>query len=310
MDRELRVHDADHAQGPGHGGDLFLERLLLPGAQREGRQAATGIAGVDPRLFHVLHDAADDDLLAVAYRIHVHLHSQVQKSVQEHGTLVGHADRLSHVLPEIVLLVDYLHGPATQHVGRPHHQRIPHFPGHPDRLFGGPRRAVRRLFQAKALDELLEPLPVLGQVDGIGTRSDDRHARRLQRPGQLERRLAAVLHDHPQRLLPVHDGQHVFQGERFEVQAVGGVEIRGYRLGIAVHHDGFEPGFLECEGGVNAAVVELDPLPDAVRPPAQDHDLPRVGGIRLAFVLVGGVQVGRVAHEFRRAGVHTLEYRL
>ena len=43
---------------------------------------------------------------------------------------------------------------------------------------------------------LLEPLAVLGQVDGVGRGAEDRHAGLLQRLGQLQRRLAAELHDH------------------------------------------------------------------------------------------------------------------
>ena len=47
---------------------------------------------------------------------------------------------------------------------------------------------------------------------------------------QLQRRLAAVLHDHADRLFLVDDFQHVFQRQRLEVQAVGGVVVGRYGL--------------------------------------------------------------------------------
>src|SRR5438034_10622649 len=59
---------------------------------------------------------------------------------------------------------------------------------------------------------------------------------------------------------------------------------------------------------MDAAVVELDPLPDPVRPAAEDDDL-LLGPYRLRLVvarLVGGVEVGRVRLELGAAGVDGL----
>src|SRR3546814_9925723 len=44
--------------------------------------------------------------------------------------------------------------------------------------------------------------------------ADDRHAVGFQRARQLERRLAAVLHDHALGLLQCHDLQHVLERQR------------------------------------------------------------------------------------------------
>src|SRR3546814_16350173 len=79
------------------------------------------------------------------------------------------------------------------------------------------------------------------------------------------------------------DLDNVLGGQRLEVEAVRGVVIRRHRLRIAVHHDGFIAGLAEGIGGVDAAVVELDALADAVRPAAEAHHLGAGAGIGLAL---------------------------
>ena len=141
----------------------------------------------------------------------------------------------------------------------------------------------------------------------------------FERLGELERGLAAELHDHAVqravRPLGVDDLDHVLGGERLEIEPVRGVVVGRHRLGIAVDHDGLVAGLAQREGGVAAAVVELDALADAVRPAAQDHDL--LPGRRRRLVgrlagerrLVGRVHVGGGRGELRRAGVDALEHR-
>ena len=55
---------------------------------------------------------------------------------------------------------------------------------------------------------------------------------------------------------------------------------------------------------MDATVVELDPLPDPVRPAAKDHDL-FLGALAdfVDLVVVGRIVVGRVGFELGRAGV-------
>jgi hypothetical protein len=59
---------------------LVLHRL----GQGVGRQRAGGVAGVHAGLLDVLHDAADQHLLAVADRVDVDLDGVVQEAVQQH----------------------------------------------------------------------------------------------------------------------------------------------------------------------------------------------------------------------------------
>ena len=152
-----------------------------------------------------------------------------------------------------------------------------------------------------------EAAAVLGAVDGVGRRAQDRHARLLERDDQLERRLPAELDDDAAGPLALHDVHHVLERQRLEVEAVGGVVVRRDGLGIAVDHDRLHACLAEREGGVDAGVVELDALADAVRPRAEDDDLLARGGRRLVLVLVRRVEVGRVRLELGGAGVDHLE---
>ena len=72
---------------------------------------------------------------------------------------------------------------------------------------------------------------------------------------------------------PLHGGhgEHVLGGQRFEVEPVRGVVVGGDRLRVAVHHHRLVAGLGQGLAGVDAAVVEFDPLADAVRARAEHH---------------------------------------
>src|SRR6516162_11717043 len=139
--------------------------------------------------------------------------------------------------------------------------------------------------------------------------SDDPAAVPFQVARKLERRLAAELHDDSPWLLHMHDLEHVLEREWLEVEAIRGVVIGRDGLRIAVDHDRLEAVFAQRKGGVDAAVVELDPLPDSIRPAAKNDDLLAVGRLRFALLFVGGVHVRGARREFRRAGVDALVHR-
>ena len=84
-------------------------------------------------------------------------------------------------------------------------------------------------------------------------------------------------------------GQHSLFVERLEIEPVGGVVVGRDSLRIAVDHHGLEALSAETLGGVDAAVVELDPLPNPVRATAQDDH--RTAGLRALLV---GLAAGRV----------------
>ena len=103
------------------------------------------------------------------------------------------------------------------------------------------------------------------------------------------------------------DVEHVLERQRLEVEPVGRVVVGGDRLRVAVDHDRFHAELAQRERGVDAAVVELDPLADAVGARAQDDDLAARRRRRLVLLLVGRVEVGRVGDELGGARVHRLE---
>jgi hypothetical protein len=74
-------------------------------------------------------------------------------------------------------------------------------------------------------------------------------------------------------LLGAQDLQHVLRRQRLEIEPVGGVVVGRDGLGVAVDHDRFVAGIGQREGGVAAAIVELDALADAVGTAAEDDDL-------------------------------------
>ena len=122
------------------------------------------------------------------------------------------------------------------------------------------------------LQQLLKLLAILGRFDRIDARADDRHARVLQPPRQVERRLAAELHDDAIGLHAIADIEDVFDRERLEEQHVARVVVGAHGFGIRVDHHRFDAQLLQCETGMAAAVIELDALADAVRPAAEDDD--------------------------------------
>ena len=257
-------------------------------------------------LLNVLHDAADDHILAIADGVDIDLNGGIQEVVQQHRAVVGHQHRVTHVAHQLFFVVDDFHGTTTQHVGRTHHQRITDLTGRQNAFFVTAHGGVFRLFQTQTGDHLLEPLTVFGAVNGVRAGTDDGHTGGFQATGQLQWRLATVLHDHTLGLLDVNNFQHVFQGDRLKVQPVGGVVIGGHGLRVAVDHDGFVAVFTHGQGRVYTAVVEFDALANPVRATTDHHDLVAITGVRLALFLIGGVHVGGVGGKLGGTGIHPL----
>src|SRR5207248_6583638 len=105
---------------------------------------------------------------------------------------------------------------------------------------------------------------VFGKIDRLWRGADDGHAVALELEREIQRSLPTELHDYALRLFFLDDGEHVFERERFEIEAIGSIVVGGNRFRIAIHHDGFVAVFVQSETRVAAAVIEFNTLPDAI----------------------------------------------
>ena len=214
--------------------------------------------------------------------------------------------RGAHVLPQPLHVLDDLHRPSTEHVRGSHENRITDLLRGPFRLFRAPRDIAGGTFEPQPFEQRVEALPILREIDRVGRCADDRNPCLFQRNGKLERCLPPKLHDHALGLFDFDDLEHVFESERLEIEAIARVVVGRDRLGVAVHHDRLEAGLAQGEDRMDTAVVEFDPLPDPIGSTAEDHDLAPIRRLRLTFLLVGRVEVGRMGLELGAAGIHSL----
>ena len=132
---------------------------------------------MDARLFDVLHDAANDHVLAVGDGVHVHFGGVFQEAVDQHRLALGDDEGRRHEALELARIVADFHRPAAQHEARPHQHRIADL-GHLDAGLGHVAgNAVCRLLEVQSLEHVGELLAVLGVFDRVDARADDRHAR-------------------------------------------------------------------------------------------------------------------------------------
>jgi hypothetical protein len=155
------------------------------------RQHTRRVARVDARFLDVLHDAADDDVLAITDGVHVCLERVFQEAIDQHRPVFAHASGRLEVEPQRRLIVHDLHRAPAQHIRRPHEDGIPDALRVRDGFLDAGRRTVLRLLDPEFACHLLEALPVLGHVDRVRRRAKDRHTGGFEGTRQLERRLPA-----------------------------------------------------------------------------------------------------------------------
>ena len=151
---------------------------------------------------------------------------------------------------------------------------------------------------------------MLRVVDGLGRGAQHRDAGVLEPLRQAQRGLPAERADdpghRPGRALGLDHLEDVLEGERLEVEPVGGVVVGGDGLGVAVDHHRLVAGVLQSHDRVHAGVVELDALPDPVGPGAQDQHRLLLPRLHLVLLVVGRVVVRRGGGELGGAGVDGL----
>ena len=260
----------------------------------------------------MLHNAGDQHLLPVADGVHLAFlafHVVVHQYVPFGGYLGGHR-QVPHQFRRVL---DDFHGSPAQHVAGPHHYRVADVLGHLQGFRYRRHRCPRRLGNAQAGEEFFKPLPVRRYVNGIGAGAQDGQTGVCQGLGQVDGRLSPKLH-HRRRGDVVHrfvvdDVPHRLLIQRLKVKTVAGVKVGGHRFRVGVDHHAGDACRRQCPCGVDAAVVELDPLPNADGAAADDDGLPAGQGRSLVFLLVGAVVVGSNRLKLGGAGVHHLVHR-
>jgi len=189
------------------------------------------------------------------------------------------AHRVADVVAQLGLVVHDLHGAAAQHVARAHEDRVANGARLADGLLGLEGDAGLGLRDAQRAHQGVELLAVLRQVDGAGLRAPDlggqvgaRLEGGLEGEREVDGGLAAELHEDAVGALALDAVHDVLEREGLEVEAVAGVEVGGDRLRVVVEEDGLHALLLDGPGGVDAAVVELDALPNADGPGAEHED--------------------------------------
>ena len=134
---------------------------------------------MDPGALDVLHDAGDEDLLAVADGVDLDLHP-FEILVDEDGTAGRGIDGGGDIADKLRGVVHYLHGPSAEDVAGAHEDGIADALGHVEAGLDGGDGGAGGLGDAEAVEEVLEAVAVLGHVDGVGRRAED------GRPGAVE----------------------------------------------------------------------------------------------------------------------------
>jgi hypothetical protein len=216
--RELHVDQPAYAQRQCDRARLRADLALDLVAQRQGRDHAGRVARVHAGLLHVLHDGPDPGPPAVADRIHVDLDRVLDEAVDQRRGL--HRPR-----PQHRLVVTDAHLAAAQYVGGPHQHRVTDAGCDRGGLVHVGGDAPGRRLQAQVTQHASEPLPILGHVDRLERRAQELHALLLEPACQPQRRLAAELGDHADRVFALDHLEHVLDRQRLEVEPVGGVRV-------------------------------------------------------------------------------------
>ncbi|OQA40045.1 MAG: hypothetical protein BWY49_01138 [Candidatus Omnitrophica bacterium ADurb.Bin314] len=240
---------------------------------RPARDGTGRITRVYPRPFDMFHDGRDMSVRAVGKGIHLAFKRLAEEPVDQHGVFGTYLDRLSSISPEHVLVIDDLHPAPAENEGGTDHDGVADLTRDRDGFLDRPCDAAFRLRNAE-LDHLLtKELAVFGERDALRRRPEDPDAGVLELLSDVERCLPSELDDDAFRFFLLIDGQHVLDRKRFKIELVGRVIIGRDRFGIAVDHDRFVARRAEREDRVHAGIIELDSLPDAIRPAAEDQYL-------------------------------------
>ncbi len=77
-------------------------------------------------VFNVLHNSPDQDVLTVGYGVDVYFGAVFQKSIDQQPAFSTSSHRRCQVVRKFFPVVEHLHFPATEYVGRANEYGIPY----------------------------------------------------------------------------------------------------------------------------------------------------------------------------------------
>ena len=215
-----------------------------------------------PRGLDVLEDRGHPGRLAVGEHVDVELVRALEELV----------DEARPVDDELLRPARDAHPAAAEDVVRTDEHRVADLRGDLARLLGALRDAPGGRPEAEPRQQLAEGAAVLRRLDGRERVAEERDAGVCEGARQAQRRLAAQGDDDAERLLERADVEDALERHGLEVEPVARVVVGRDRLGVRVDHHGLVAELAKRAGRAHAAVVELDPLADPVRPGADDDD--------------------------------------
>ena len=154
---------------------------------------------MDARPLDVLEEPRDEDALAVRDRVDVDLDA-LEVAVDPDGPVGVDDGRRGELAGEVGRRVAEVDGEAADDERRPDDDRVADPLGEGERLLDRVGHAALGLRDAEPVEQGREAGPLLGLVDRLEARSEERHAAGRQRRRQVERRLAAVRDDRGQEV--------------------------------------------------------------------------------------------------------------
>ena len=112
----MGVHQADDTEGAGKRFGLGFDAGADVRGEAVGGQGTGAIAGMHACFFDVFHQPTDNGGFAVADNVDIDFDGVIEEAVKEDGGIRRDVQRVFHVIGEIGVVVDDIHGAATQDV--------------------------------------------------------------------------------------------------------------------------------------------------------------------------------------------------
>ncbi|MNI54318.1 hypothetical protein D3C73_1092080 [compost metagenome] len=242
--------------------------------------------------FNMLHNSRDHHGFTVADCIDLNLFAE-HITVNQYRMLRVDLHRFNHVVHQFCIVVDNLHCASAQYVGRTNQHRIAEGLCSLYSLAGIGNCLTFWLRNIEAGQQRFEPFAVLSFVNARQAGAKNVHAGSCQRSCKVDGRLAAKLHDNADRILLRDYVHYILEEQRFEIEPVRSVEVRGHGLRVIVDNDGFVAGVLNRPYRMNGRVVEFNPLADTDRTGAENNYFLLIGMSYFVLCLIGRVVVRR-----------------